>query len=200
MIDAPNVGLLSLFLASILTSNVLLANFLGTCSFISISKDFKSSMGLGIAVTLVIGITAAVCWVVLYYIIEPLGIEYLSFIIFIIVIAGVVQMLEMIIDRFSPALYMALGIFLPLITVNCAVLGVILFMQIRKYNFPQAVVFGFGSGAGWWLAIMLLASIRRKLDANNAVPAGLKGTGITLVTIGFMAMAFVGFSGMIAGQ
>ncbi|MEN6499710.1 MAG: Rnf-Nqr domain containing protein [Rectinema sp.] len=200
MIDAPNVGLLSLFLASILTSNILLANFLGTCSFISISKDFKSSMGLGVAVTLVIGITAAVCWVVLYYIIEPLGIEYLSFIIFIIVIAGVVQMLEMIIDRFSPALYMALGIFLPLITVNCAGLGVILFMQIRKYNFPQAVVFGFGSGAGWWLAIMLLASIRRKLDANNAVPAGLKGTGITLVTIGFMAMAFVGFSGMIAVQ
>lgn len=200
MIDAPNVGLMSLFLASILTSNILLANFLGTCSFISISKDFKSSMGLGVAVTLVIGITAAVCWVVLYYIIEPLGIEYLSFIIFIIVIAGVVQMLEMIIDRFSPALYMALGIFLPLITVNCAVLGVILFMQIRKYNFPQAVVFGFGSGAGWWLAIMLLASIRRKLDANNAVPAGLKGTGITLITIGFMAMAFVGFSGMISVQ
>lgn len=200
MIDAPNVGLLSLFLASILTSNILLANFLGTCSFISISKDFRSSMGLGIAVTLVIGITSAICWVVLRYIIEPLGIEYLSFIIFIIVIAGVVQMLEMIIDRFSPALYMALGIFLPLITVNCAVLGVILFMQIRKYNFPQAVIFGFGSGAGWWLAIMLLASIRKKLDANNAVPAGLKGTGITLVTIGFMAMAFVGFSGMIAVQ
>ncbi|GAB6276624.1 Na(+)-translocating NADH-quinone reductase subunit E [uncultured spirochete] len=200
MIDAPNVGLLSLFLASILTSNILLANFLGTCSFISISKDFKSSMGLGIAVTLVIGITSAVCWVVLRYIIEPLGIEYLSFIIFIIVIAGVVQMLEMIIERFSPALYMALGIFLPLITVNCAVLGVILFMQIRKYNFPQAVIFGFGSGAGWWLAIMLLASIRRKLDSNNAIPAGLKGTGITLITIGFMAMAFVGFSGMIAVQ
>jgi len=200
MIDAPSVGLLSLFLASMLTSNVLLANFLGTCSFISISKDFKSSMGLGVAVTLVIGITAAVCWAVLYFIIQPLGIEYLSFIIFIIVIAGVVQMLEMIIDRFSPALYLALGIFLPLITVNCAVLGVILFMQIRKYNFPQAVIFGFGSGAGWWLAIMLLASIRKKLDSNNAIPAGLKGTGITLITIGFMAMAFVGFSGMIAVQ
>jgi Na+-transporting NADH:ubiquinone oxidoreductase subunit E len=200
MIDAPSVGLLSLFLASILMSNVLLANFLGTCSFISISKDFKSSMGLGVAVTLVIGITAAVCWAVLYFIIQPLGIEYLSFIIFIIVIAGVVQMLEMIIDRFSPALYLALGIFLPLITVNCAVLGVILFMQIRKYNFPQAVIFGFGSGAGWWLAIMLLASIRKKLDSNNAIPAGLKGTGITLITIGFMAMAFVGFSGMIAVQ
>ena len=195
--NAPDVGLLSLFLASILTSNILLANFLGTCSFIAISKDFKSSMGLGIAVTMVIGICAAVCWAVLEFLIIPLGIEYLSFI---IVIAGVVQMLEMIIDRFSPSLYMALGIFLPLITVNCAVLGVILFMQIRKYNFLQSVVFGFGSGAGWWLAIMLLASIRTKLDKNNAVPAGLKGTGITLVTIGFMAMAFIGFSGMIAVQ
>ncbi|VBB39851.1 Na(+)-translocating NADH-quinone reductase subunit E [uncultured Spirochaetota bacterium] len=200
MIDAPSVGLLSLFLASILTSNILLANFLGTCSFISISKDFKSSMGLGLAVTMVIGICAAICWAVLNFLIRPLAIEYLSFIIFIIVIAGVVQMLEMIIDRFSPSLYMALGIFLPLITVNCAVLGVILFLQIRNYNFLQSVIFGFGSGAGWWLAIMLLAAIRTKLDKNNAVPAGLKGTGITLITIGFMAMAFIGFSGMIAVQ
>lgn len=196
---APQVGLGALFLASILTSNILLANFLGTCSFIAISKDFKSSMGLGVAVTLVIGICAAVCWAVLEFMIKPLGIEYLSFIIFIIVIAAVVQVLEMVIDRFSPSLYMALGIFLPLITVNCAVLGVILFMQIRNYNFLQAVVFGFGSGAGWWLSIMLLASIRRKVD-NNPVPAGLKGTGITLITIGFMAMAFIGFSGMIAVQ
>jgi len=200
MANAPNVGLIPLFLASILTSNILLSNFLGTCSFISISKDFKSSMGLGVAVTMVIGLCSAVCWAVLRYIIEPLGMVYLSFIIFIIVIAGVVQMLEMIIDRFSPSLYMALGIFLPLITVNCAVLGVILFMQIRNYNFLQSVVFGFGSGAGWWLAIMLLASIRTKLDANSAVPAGLKGTGITMITIGFMAMAFIGFSGMIAVQ
>ena len=198
--NAPNVGILPLFLASILTSNILLANFLGTCSFISISKDFKSSMGLGLAVTMVIGICAAICWAVLNFLIRPLAIEYLSFIIFIIVIAGVVQMLEMIIDRFSPSLYMALGIFLPLITVNCAVLGVILFLQIRNYNFLQSVIFGFGSGAGWWLAIMLLAAIRTKLDKNNAVPAGLKGTGITLITIGFMAMAFMGFSGMIGAQ
>lgn len=200
MANAPNVGLVSLFLASILTSNILLSNFLGTCSFISISKDFKSSMGLGVAVTMVIGLCSAVCWAVLRFIIEPLGIVYLSFIIFIIVIAGVVQMLEMVIDRFSPSLYMALGIFLPLITVNCAVLGVILFMQIRNYDFLQSLVFGFGSGAGWWLSIMLLASIRTKLDANSAVPAGLKGTGITMITIGFMAMAFIGFSGMIAVQ
>ncbi len=198
--NAPDIGIVSLFLASILTSNILLANFLGTCSFIAISKDFKSSMGLGVAVMMVIGICSAVCWGVLYFLIIPLGIEYLSFIIFIIVIAAVVQMLEMIIDRFSPSLYMALGIFLPLITVNCAVLGIILFMQIRHYNFLQSVVFGFASGAGWWLSIMLLASIRTKLDNNNAIPAGLKGTGITLITIGFMAMAFIGFSGMIAVQ
>lgn len=200
MLNAPSVGIISLFFASILTSNILLANFLGTCSFISISKDFKSSMGLGIAVTMVIGICSAICWAVLYFVIKPLGIEYLSLIIFIIVVAAVVQMLEMIIDRFSPALYMSLGIFLPLITANCAVLGVILFMQIRNYNFLQAVIFGFGSGAGWWLAITLLASIRAKLNVNNAIPAGLKGAGITLITIGFMAMAFIGFSGMIAIQ
>ncbi len=195
----PDVGLSALLLASIFTSNILLANFLGTCSFIAISKDWKSSLGLGVAVTFVIGLCAAVCWIVLRWVIVPLRIEYLSFIIFIIVIAAVVQMLEMIIDRYSPSLYMALGIFLPLITVNCAVLGVILFMQIRNYGFMQSVVFGFGSGAGWWLAIMLLAAIRKRVD-KAPVPAGLKGTGITLVTIGFMAMAFIGFSGMIAVQ
>ena len=199
MPDAPAISPLVLFLASILTSNILLSNFLGMCSFIAISKDWKSSLGLGLAVTLVIGLCAAVCWAVLYLVVIPLGIEYLSFIIFIIVIAAVVQVLEMVIDRFSPALYMALGIFLPLITVNCAVLGAILFMQIRKYDFPQALAFGFGSGAGWWLAIMLLAAIRKRIE-NNPVPAGLKGTGITLITIGFIAMAFIGFSGMIAVQ
>ncbi|MCX7025597.1 MAG: NADH:ubiquinone reductase (Na(+)-transporting) subunit E [Spirochaetes bacterium] len=188
-----------LFFASILTSNILLSNFLGTCSFIAISKEWKSSFGLGLAVTLVIGICCAICWTVLQYLVIPLGIEYLSFIIFIIVIAAVVQMLEMVIDRYSPSLYLSLGIFLPLITVNCAVLGAVLFMQIRNYGFLQAVAFGFGAGAGWWLAIMLLAAIRKRIE-NNPVPAGLKGTGITLIVIGFMAMAFIGFSGMIAVQ
>ncbi|HOX49379.1 MAG TPA: Rnf-Nqr domain containing protein [Spirochaetales bacterium] len=199
MPDAPAISPLVLFLASVLTSNILLSNFLGTCSFISISKDWKSSFGLGLAVTLVIGLCAAICWAVLYLVVIPLGIEYLSFVVFIIVIAAVVQVLEMVIDRFSPALYLSLGIFLPLITVNCAVLGAVLFMQIRKYDFVQSVAFGFGSGAGWWLAIMLLAAIRKRIE-NNPVPAGLKGTGITLITIGFMAMAFIGFSGMIAVQ
>jgi Na+-transporting NADH:ubiquinone oxidoreductase subunit E len=199
MPDAPLINPLVLFVASILTSNILLSNFLGMCSFIAISKEWKSSLGLGVAVTLVIGLCAAVCWAVLYLVIIPLRIEYLSFIIFIIVIAAVVQILEMLIDRFSPALYMALGIFLPLITVNCAVLGAILFMQLRNYGFLQAIAFGFGSGAGWWLAIMLLAAMRKKIDVAP-VPAGLKGTGITLITIGFIAMAFIGFSGMIAVQ
>lgn len=196
---SPLVNPITLLFASIFTSNILLANFLGMCSFISISKDQKSSFGLGLAVTVVMTITMVVSWAVLKLVIEPLGLEYLSFIIFIIVIAAIVQILEMVIDRVSPALYMALGIFLPLITVNCAILGAILFMQIRNYNFWQTLSFGFGSGAGWWLAIMLLSSIRKKTD-TAPVPAGLKGPGITIITIGFMAMAFIGFSGMLSVQ
>lgn len=195
----PLINPVTLFFASIFTSNILLSNFLGMCSFISISKDWKSSFGLGMAVTVVMTITAAVSWVVLYFVITPLGLEYLSFIVFIVVIAAVVQILEMVIDRASPALYMSLGIFLPLITVNCAILGAILFLQIRSYSFLQSVAFGAGSGLGWWLAIMLLAAIRERTE-KSPVPAGLKGPGITMITIGFMAMAFIGFSGMIAVQ
>lgn len=195
----PLINPVTLFFASIFTSNILLSNFLGMCSFISISKDWKSSFGLGMAVTVVMTITAAISWVVLYYVITPLGLEYLSFIVFIVVIAAVVQILEMVIDRASPALYMSLGIFLPLITVNCAILGAILFLQIRSYNFLQSIAFGAGSGLGWWLAIMLLAAIRERTE-KSPVPAGLKGPGITMITIGFMAMAFIGFSGMIAVQ
>ncbi len=196
---SPDISPLSLLVASVFTSNILLSNFLGMCSFISISKDMKSSSGLGLAVTVVMGITMTVSWAVLKLVIEPLGLEYLSFIIFIIVIAAIVQILEMVIDRVSPALYLSLGIFLPLITVNCAILGAILFMQIRSYSLWQTVAFGFGSGAGWWLAIVLLAAIRKKVDVAP-VPAGLKGPGITLITIGFMAMAFIGFSGMMSVQ
>ncbi len=195
---APDIGYFSLFLASILTSNILLANFLGMCSFISISKDINSSNGLGMAVTLVLTITAGVNWAILQ-LLQSLGIVYLRFIVFIIVIAAVVQMLEMIIDRISPRLYMSLGIFLPLITVNCAILGVSLFMEIRNYSFLQSIVYGFGSGLGWWLAIMALAAIRKKTE-KAPIPAGLQGAGITMITIGFMAMAFIGFSGMLQVQ
>lgn len=195
----PDLNPFVLLLAAIFTSNIILANFLGLCSFISISRDIKSSNGLGMAVVFVSTITTAINWVVYHFILIPFELEYLRYIVFIIVIAAVVQVLEMLIDRLSSALYIALGIFLPLITVNCAILGVVLFMQIRNYSFIQSVIFGAGSGAGWWLAIMLLAAIRKKVD-KSPVPAGLKGPGITLITIGLMAMAFIGFSGMLAVQ
>ena len=194
----PIVHPLSLFFASILTSNILLANFLGMCSFISISKDMKSASGLGMAVTVVLTITAAINWAVLQLLIA-LDIEYLRYIVFIMVIAAVVQMLEMIIDRVSQTLYMNLGIFLPLITVNCAILGVSLFVEIRNYSFVQSVIYGLGSGLGWWLAIMLLSAIRKKFE-KAPIPSGLQGAGITMITIGFMAMAFMGFSGMLSVQ
>jgi Na+-transporting NADH:ubiquinone oxidoreductase subunit E len=195
---SPVINPFSLFFASIFTSNILLANFLGMCSFISISKDIKSANGLGLAVTVVLTVTTGINWAVLQ-LLEALGLVFLRYIVFIIVIAAVVQILEMIIDRVSQTLYMSLGIFLPLITVNCAILGVSLFMEIRDYSFWQSVVFGFGSGLGWWLAIMALSAIRKKVD-KAPVPAGLKGAGITIITIGFMAMAFIGFSGMLQVQ
>ena len=195
----PDINPFVLFFASIFTSNILLANFLGMCSFISISKDMKSSNGLGLAVTVVLTLTSMLNWVILRYVLIPLDLLYLRYSIFIIVIAATVQVLEMVIDRVSPALYMALGIFLPLITVNCAILGVALFMQIRNYSFIQTVFFAAGSGLGWWLAILALSAIQKKL-LKAPVPAGLKGPGITLITIGFMAMAFIGFSGMLSVQ
>lgn len=196
---SPEINPLVILFASIFTSNILLTNFLGMCSFISISKDMKSSNGLGLAVTVVLTITVAINWLVMRYILIPLDLMVYRYIIFIVVIAATVQMLEMIIDRVSPALYMSLGIFLPLITVNCAILGVALFMQIRNYDFLQTITFGFGSGLGWWLAIMSLAAIQRKVS-RAPVPAGLQGPGITLITIGFMALAFVGFSGILNVQ
>lgn len=196
---SPAVSPLTLFFASIVTSNILLANFLGMCSFISISKDMKSANGLGLAVTVVLTLTTVINWLVLEYVLIPLGILYLRYVVFIIVIAATVQILEMIIERISPPLYMALGIFLPLITVNCAILGVSLFMEIRDYDLLQSLVYGLGSGLGWWMAIMALAAIRQKVE-KAPVPAGLKGPGITLITIGIMAMGFIGFSGMLNVQ
>lgn len=190
----PVLNPFSLFFASIFTSNILLANFLGMCSFISISKDMKSSNGLGLAVTVVLTITTAVNWLVLQML-ETLGLVYLRYIVFIIVIAAVVQMLEMILDRVSQTLYMNLGIFLPLITVNCAILGVSLFMVIRDYTFLQSVVYGVGSGLGWGLAICIMAGLRQRLRFSN-VPAALEGIAITMILTGIMAMVFSGFAGM----
>jgi len=196
---SPPINPLVILFASVFTGNILLSNFLGMCSFISISKDMKSSNGLGLAVTVVLVLTAAINWAIMKYILIPLDLMVYRYIVFIVVIAATVQMLEMIIDRLSPVLYMTLGIFLPLITVNCAILGVALFVQIRNYNFLQTLAFGFGSGLGWWLAILALSAIQKKV-ARAPIPAGLQGPGITLITIGWMALAFVGFSGTLNVQ
>ena len=188
-----------IFFASIFTGNILLTFFLGMCSFLSVSRQVKTAVGLGMAVTFVLTITAALNYIVFFYILVPLGIEYLRYIAFIVVIAAVVQLLEMIIERFSESLNINLGIFLPLITVNCAILGVSLFMVIRNYTFIQSVLFGAGSGIGWLIAIVAMAGIRQRLNEKR-LPPGLQGAGIALIISGIMAMAFIGFSGMVQIQ
>lgn len=187
----------AVFFASIFTGNILLTNYLGMCSFLSVSKELKTSTGLGVAVIFVMATTTPLNWLVYQHLLIPFGLEYLRFIVFIIVIAAFVQLTEMVIERYSEPLYQSLGIFLPLITVNCAILGVSLFMVIREYSFLTSFVFGLGSGIGWFIAIIAMAGIRQKLK-NAKIPPGLEGPGITLIIAGFMAMAFMGFSGMIA--
>jgi Na+-transporting NADH:ubiquinone oxidoreductase subunit E len=187
----------AIFFASIFTGNILLTNYLGMCSFLSVSKELKTSLGLGAAVIFVMATTTPLNWLVYEYLLIPFGLEYLRFIVFIIVIAAFVQLTEMTIERYSEPLYQSLGIFLPLITVNCAILGVSLFMVIREYTFLTSFLFGLGSGIGWFIAIIAMAGIRQKMK-NASVPPALEGPAITLVIAGFMAMAFMGFSGMIA--
>ena len=196
---APNINPLIIFVASIFTSNMILTNFLGMCSYLSVSTEYKTANGLGMAVTLVLVLTTAINWLVYTYIIVPPDLYYLQYIIFIMVIAALVQILEMGMDRYTPDLHAKLGIFLPLITVNCAILGVTLFMVIRHYNFVQSLLFAFGSGLGWWLAINMLAAIREKL-ANTKLPPGVKGPALSFIVTGIMAMAFIGFSGIFTIQ
>lgn len=184
-----------IFFASIFTSNMIFSNFLGMCSFIAVSKEVETATGLGIAVTFVLSITTVLNYFI-YKVLIAYNIEYLRYIIFIVVIAAFVQVLEMILERYVPNLYYALGIFLPLITVNCAILGVSLFMVIRNYNFLQSLAFGIGSGLGWALAITSMAGIRSRINENN-LPEGLRGAPITLIITGIMAMAFIGFSGIV---
>ncbi|MBU2488637.1 MAG: NADH:ubiquinone reductase (Na(+)-transporting) subunit E [Proteobacteria bacterium] len=197
--ENPVLSAQMIFFAAVFTNNILLANFLGMCSFLAISRDLKSSIGLGMAVTFVMTVTTAINFVVYYYILVPLNLIHFRFIVFIIVIAAFVQLVEMIIERYSPLLYMVLGVFLPLITVNCAILGVSLFMIIREYSFIQCVAFGTGGGVGWTLAIVAMGGIREKLK-KAPVPRGLEGPGITLVVAGLMSLAFMAFSGMIQMQ
>jgi len=188
---------LAVFFAAVFTNNILLTNYLGMCSFLSVSKELETSAGLGIAVTFVMATTTAINWVVYHLLLVPFQLEYLRFIVFIIIIAAFVQLIEMIIERYSEGLYFALGIFLPLITVNCAILGASLFMVIREYSFITSFFFGFGSGLGWLIAIMAMAGIRQRLRTAK-IPMGLDGPGISLIIAGFMAMAFMGFNGMIS--
>ncbi len=189
--------LMIIFLAAALTDNILLTRFLGMCSFLAISRHMKTSIGLGVAVIFVTTFTAGINFLIYKYLLVPLHIEYLQLILFIVVIAAFVQLVEMIIERFSQSLYFALGIFLPLITVNCAILGVSLFMLNKEgYGFWQSVAFGAGSGVGWLLAIVLMAGIRERIKEDK-VPPGLRGSGITLIITGIIALAFIGFSGMI---
>jgi len=188
--------LMAVLFAAIFTNNILLTNYLGMCSFISVSKEINTSLGLGMAVVFVMAFTTPLNWLVYQYILLPLNMGYLSLIVFIVVIAAFTQIVEMIIERVSEPLYAALGIFLPLIAVNCAILGASLFMVIRGYNLATSFVYGAGSGIGWALAIVLMAGIKNKMKRSRP-PRAMEGAGITLVIAGVMALAFTGFSGMI---
>lgn len=185
--------------AAIFTNNILLSNYLGMCSFLSVSREVKASWGLGFAVIFVMTVTTAINWLVYFYVLVPAGLEHFWYIIFIVVIAAFVQLVEIIIEKISPVLYINLGIFLPLITVNCAILGASLFMIIRGYDFLQSVAYGLGAGTGWALAIVAMAGIRQRIARSN-VPAPLEGAGIALIIAGLMALAFMGFSGLIQVQ
>lgn len=190
------LGLLLIFVSAAFTDNILLTRFLGMCSCLGVSKKVDTSIGLGVAVIFVTASTAAINYLIYKYILLPLGIEYLKLITFIVVIAAFTQLIEMIVDRFSPALYNALGIFLPLITVNCAILGISLFMLSKPYGFIQTFFYGAGGGFGWFVAITLIGGIREKIN-EKMLPKGLAGAPITLIIIGIMALAFIGFSGMV---
>lgn len=199
---------LSLFVRAVFVENMALAFFLGMCTFLAISKKVHTALGLGIAVVVVLTITVPINNLLLHNLLdegalawtgipmlESLDMRFLGLLCYIGVIAALVQILEMGLDRYVPALYNALGIFLPLITVNCAILGASLFMVERHYGFGESVVFGFGSGVGWALAIVLLAAIREKLKYSD-VPDGLKGLGITFIVVGLMSLGFMSFAGV----
>lgn len=199
------MDLINLAVKSIFIENILLAYFLGMCSFLAISRRIDTAVGLGLAVVFVLAITTPVNWLINHYLLEDgalawlgfptVDLSFLQYITYIAVIAAMVQIVEMIVDRFSPSLYASLGIFLPLIAVNCAILGTSLFMGTRGYDLTQSTVFGISSGAGWMLAIVAMAAIRTKLRYSN-VPKGLRGLGITMIMTGLMAVGFMVFVGI----
>lgn len=188
--------LVGLFISAVLINNFVLYYFLGICPFLGVSKKIDSALSMGLAVTFVMSITAVSSWAINNWILIPHKLDYLQIVSFILVIASLVQLVEMFIRKMSPPLYQALGIYLPLITTNCAIMGLALIAARKNYNFGEAVVFGVGSGFGFTLAIILMAGIREELDLGD-VPEPLKGPGIALIVAGIMALAFMGFVGMI---
>ncbi len=188
--------LVAIFISAILINNFVLYYFLGICPFLGVSKKIDSAFSMGLAVTFVMTITAVVSWVINHWILIPHELDYLKIVSFILVIASLVQLVEMFIRKISPPLYQALGIYLPLITTNCAIMGLALLAVLRDYGFAETVIFGFGSGLGFTLAIIIMAGIREQLDLAD-VPEPLKGAAIGLIVAGIMALAFMGFVGMI---
>ena len=186
----------AIIIGAIFVNNVVLAQFLGICPFLGVSSKVETSMGMGAAVTFVMAIAAVVAWLIQTYVLVPLDIVYMQTIVFILVIAALVQMVEIMLKKLSPSLYQALGIFLPLITTNCAVLGVALLNTQNEYNFIESVVFGITGGLGFLLAIFLFAAIREQLEVSSENPKAFDGFPIALVTAGLIALAFMGFSGM----
>ncbi len=186
----------AIIIGAIFVNNVVLAQFLGICPFLGVSSKVDTSMGMGAAVTFVMAIASIVAWLIQTHILEPLDIEYMRTIVFILVIASLVQMVEIILKKVSPALYQALGIFLPLITTNCAVLGVAILMIQKELSLLQSVVFSVSTALGFGLALVLFAGLRERLDFEE-VPAAFKGVPIALITAGILAMAFMGFSGLV---
>lgn len=201
------LNLLGIFLQATFVQNILLVNFLGMCSYLACSSRVTTANGLGMSVALVLTITGSINWMIHKFITGPhalawisplfadLNLDFLELIVFIIVIAAFTQILELLLERFSRNLYLSLGIFLPLIAVNCAILGGVLFGITRDYPFVPMVVFSFGSGCGWWIAILLFATIREKLAYSN-IPQHLRGTGIAFITTGLIALAFMGLTGI----
>lgn len=192
--------LANIFMKSAFIENLALAYFLGMCSFLAVSKTVKTAFGLGLAVIFVLGITMPINWMIETYLLSENGLfgtdlTFLRFILFIAVIASMVQLVEMVVEKVSPALYISLGIFLPLITVNCAILGGSLFMVSKEYNFGESVAFGLGGGFGWFLAIIAIAAIREKIRYSD-VPPAMRGLGMAFLLTGMMGMAFMGLMGI----
>jgi len=188
--------LMAIFISALLVQNFVLYYFLGICPFLGVSKKIDSALSMGLAVTFVMSITAIVSWLINNLILIPYDLGYLQIVSFILVIASLVQLVEMFIRKISPPLYQALGIYLPLITTNCAIMGLALIAALNEYSFVETVIFGFGSGLGFTLAIVLMAGIREQLDLSD-VPEPLRGAGIALIVAGIMALAFNGFIGML---